>query len=170
MYKVLLRSLDGKIYYTPFQECVVSADVVEGNGTFDTKAYEMCAQYNMYYKEYVADLGYIHGYATLESVAKDISFYMDCFKEFLIDHTVEVYECETVPDDNPESCYKGKFDEDDSSSCIAAKSIRFIRRIPYEELAMCRRKMDLGRFIYPEEYTPHISRRPEKISRHPAEK
>lgn len=119
---------------TPFRGVILSEDILNGTVPFVAKgqsdivgAYiengKMCA------KE--INGGFIHTYATKQSVVKDyFDFYRpECEKTEGV--KVEIYECE-IP--AGEDYWEGLFDDNMLIECTASKSIVFKRRLPQEEI------------------------------------
>lgn len=124
---------------TPFRGVILSKDILNGTVPFVAQGYsDIVGEYqDNTGKKYAKKIngGFIHTYATKQSVVKDyFQFYRpECEKVYEKERVeVEIYECE-IP--AGEGYWEGLFEFIEST---ASKSIVFKRRLPQEEIEMTR--------------------------------
>lgn len=130
---------------TPFRGVILSEDILNGTVPFVAQGYsDIVGEYrDNTGKKYARKIngGFIHTYATKQSVVKDyFQFYRPecekvckCKKGGRVE--VEIYECE-IP--AGEGYWEGIFDENPLIKSTASKSIVFKRRLSQEEIEMSR--------------------------------
>lgn len=119
---------------TPFRGVILSENTINGTVPFVAKGEsDIVGELQKNGKTYAKGIngGFIHTYATKQSVIKDYFDYYrrECEKDKGV--KVEIYECE-IP--AGEGYWEGKFDNDIRIECAASKSIVFKRRLSQEEI------------------------------------
>lgn len=123
-------------WISPYMKCVIPEDIIKGEHNM------IALNPDTIPGTYTIDEGYIHSYMNLEDAVKEYYLY---YKKTLEDasHLVEVYECEIPADTGKYGggyCWWGYYGYEEYSS-MAAREIKFVRRISAEELFAVYNKM-----------------------------
>lgn len=158
VYKAVMFNIRSKKYKTPYMETEIPLEAMEGKQVFSAWYPEVAPYYRQDLDTMEAGMGYVHAYADIRTAAREFAFYVGVVMKNWQDFGAapewipELWECETVADGDPDSCYSGIFDSDQNTQCIASRAVTFRRKITYHSIASIRKQDGFSNYIKLSEY------------------